>query len=87
MSDRTPRKSPRTGSSAAGGSGRPAGAKATKRWAAPVMLTCWLLGLLWVVVYYVAGDQIPVMQDLGGWNIVVGMGVIGLGFVFATQWE
>lgn len=66
---------------------RPAAARATKRWAAPAMLTCWLLGLIWVVVFYIAGDQLPVMSDLGGWNIVVGMAVIALGFVFATQWE
>jgi hypothetical protein len=79
VSDRAPRKS--------AGSNRPAASRAAKRWAAPAMLTCWVLGLLWVVVYYVAGDRIPVMADLGGWNIVVGMAVIGLGFVFATQWE
>lgn len=79
MSDRMPRKTSSADRSAA--------ARATKRWAAPAMLTCWLLGLLWVVVYYVAGDKIPVMSGLGGWNIVVGMVVIGWGFVFATQWE
>lgn len=79
MSDRPPRKS--------AGSKSPAGSRVGKRWAAPAMLTCWLLGLLWVVVYYVAGDRVPVMADLGGWNIVVGMVVIGLGFIFATQWE
>lgn len=66
---------------------RPAAARATKRWAAPAMLTCWLLGLIWVVVFYIAGDKLPVMSDLGGWNIVVGMAVIALGFLFATQWE
>lgn len=66
---------------------RPAGARAVKRWAAPAMLTCWLVGLALVVVYYIAGDRIPVMQDLGGWNLVAGMGLIAVGFVFATQWE
>ena len=58
-----------------------------KRWAAPAMLTCWLLGLFWVVVYYVAGERIPGMDDLGGWNLIIGMGLIAVGFVFATQWE
>lgn len=58
-----------------------------KRWAAPAMLTCWLLGLFWVVVYYVAGTRIPVMDDLGGYNLLGGMGLIAAGFVFATQWE
>lgn len=65
----------------------PRGPGLAKRWAAPAMLTCWLLGLAWVVVYYVAGAQIPGMADLGGWNLLCGMGLIAVGFVFATQWE
>ncbi len=78
MSDRSPRKT---------SADRPAPSRVGRRWVAPAMLTCWLLGLLWVVVYYVAGDRIPVVQDLGGWNLVGGMALVGLGFVFATQWE
>ena len=66
---------------------RPSGPSLAKRWAAPAMLTCWLLGLIWIVVYYVAGNQIPGMSDLGNWNLLVGMGLIAVGFVFATQWE
>lgn len=59
----------------------------TKRWAAPLMLTCWLLGLIWVVLYYVLQEDLWIIGDLGGWNLIVGMGLIGVGFVFATQWE
>jgi hypothetical protein len=57
------------------------------RWAAPGMLFCWLVGLLWVSVYYTAGQEIPGMRGLGDWNIALGMGLIALGFVFATKWE
>jgi hypothetical protein len=57
------------------------------RWAAPGMLACWLIGLAWVSTYYVAGQEIPGMRDLGDWNIAIGMGLIALGFVFATKWE
>ena len=57
-----------------------------KRMAAPLMLTCWLAGLAWVVLYYVVPD-LGIFGDLGGWNLLIGMGVIGVGFVFATQWE
>ncbi len=57
------------------------------RWAAPGMLFCWLTGLAWVSTYYVAGTQIPGMQELGNWNILIGMGLIAFGFVFATKWE
>ena len=57
-----------------------------RRWVAPVMLTCWVLGLIWLVVFYVAGQDIPVMKDLGNWNILIGMGMIAVGFVVSTQW-
>ncbi len=55
-------------------------------WVAPLMLASWLLGLAWLVVFYVAGQDIPVMKDLGNWNLLVGMGLIALGFVVSTQW-
>jgi hypothetical protein len=55
-------------------------------WVAPLMLACWLLGLAWLVVFYVAGQDIPVMNDLGNWNLLIGMGLIALGFVVSTQW-
>jgi len=55
-------------------------------WVAPLMLTCWLLGLAWLVVFYVAGQDIPVMNDLGNWNLLIGMGLIAVGFVVSTQW-
>ena len=56
-------------------------------WAAPGMLFCWLVGLAWVSVYYVAGQDIPGMRGLGDWNIAIGMGLIAVGFIFATKWE
>ncbi len=65
----------------------PRGPSRIKRLAAPAMLTCWLLGLIWVVLYYALQDDLPLAGDLGGWNLVIGMGLIGVGFVFATQWE
>lgn len=55
-------------------------------WVAPLMLACWLLGLAWLVVFYVAGENIPVMNDLGNWNLLIGMGLIAVGFVVSTQW-
>lgn len=51
------------------------------------MVALLLLGLAWIVTFYIAGDYIPVMGDLGGWNLVIGMGLITAGFVTATQWR
>ena len=56
------------------------------RWIAPAMVTCWVIGLLWIVVFYLAPD-LKYMGDLGNWNLLIGMGLISLGFVFATRWE
>lgn len=53
------------------------------------MLGCFLLGLVWIVVYYVAGAEIaiPLLVDLGQYNLIVGIGFMAVGFVYATKWE
>jgi hypothetical protein len=53
------------------------------------MLGCFLLGLVWIVTYYIAGSTaaIPVITDLGQYNLVVGIGFMAVGFVYATKWE
>ena len=53
------------------------------------MLGCFLIGLLWIVVYYVTGQSVtvPLITDLGQYNLVVGIGFMAVGFVYATHWE
>jgi hypothetical protein len=52
------------------------------------MLGCFIIGLVWICVYYIAGrEAIPVVQDLQNYNLVVGIGFMAVGFVFATRWE
>lgn len=46
-----------------------------------------VLGLLWIVVYYVAGTSLPLMGTLGNWNLMVGMGAIVAGFLVFTRWK
>ncbi|WP_328989670.1 cell division protein CrgA [Kribbella sp. NBC_01245] len=58
----------------------------SRAWVAPTMLGAWVLGLAWLVVFYVAGSDVPLMKDLGNWNLLIGMGLIALGFVVSTQW-
>ena len=60
---------------------------AASRWIAPAMVACWVVGLLWIVVWYVAGDRIGFLNALGNWNLLIGLGLILLGFVFAVRWE
>ncbi|RFU21049.1 cell division protein CrgA [Geodermatophilus marinus] len=57
------------------------------RWYAPVMVALMVLGLLWIVVYYVAGDQIPVMVSLQAWNFAIGFGLMVAGLVMSMRWR
>ncbi|MGY1697923.1 cell division protein CrgA [Geodermatophilus sp. SYSU D00814] len=57
------------------------------RWYAPLMVTLMLLGLLWIVVYYVAGDQIPFMVSLSAWNFAIGFGAMVMGLVMSMRWR
>ena len=53
------------------------------------MLGCFLIGLIWIVVYYMTGQDLslPLMKNLGQYNLVVGIGFMAVGFVYATRWE
>lgn len=66
------------------------GAPTGNRYAAPLMIASAVVGLLWIVVFYVISGTdivIPVYSDLGDWNIVIGMGFIVAAFGFAMKWE
>lgn len=58
-----------------------------RRWVPPTFIAVGLLGVLWLVVYYIAGHQIPFMSDLGGWNVLIGMGGMAAAFILATLWK
>lgn len=66
---------------------RPAAIKLTNRaWVAPVMLAMFIIGLAWIVVFYVTDGSLPI-DKLDNWNIVVGFGFIAAGFGVSTQWK
>ncbi|MGW1883449.1 cell division protein CrgA [Streptomyces sp. NPDC002133] len=58
----------------------------SSNWVAPVMLALFLIGLAWIVVFYVTDGRLPI-EALGNWNIVVGFGFIAGGFAVSTQWK
>lgn len=55
-------------------------------WLAPVMVALFLIGLLWIVVFYISQTQYPI-GALGSWNMLVGFAFIIGGFVLATRWK
>ena len=56
------------------------------RWLAPVMLAMFLLGLAWIVVYYITQTKYPV-PNLGAWNMGIGFVFVGIRFSLATRWR
>jgi hypothetical protein len=55
-------------------------------WFKPLMLGFMIVGLLWIVVFYVSQSQFPIPQ-LGAWNILVGFGIAFIGFLMTTRWR
>ena len=64
-----------------------AASKVSGRWVAPLMVGLFVLGLAWIVLYYIAPDGVPVMKSLGNANLLIGFGLLGAGFVTATRWK
>lgn len=62
-------------------------APSSRRWVPPTFITVGLLGVAWLITYYVAGTTIPYMSDLGNWNILIGMGGMAAAFGIATLWR
>lgn len=56
------------------------------RWIAPLMVTLFVVGLLWIVAWYIAPDA-PFLGPLGAWNVVIGFALIALGFLVSTKWK
>ncbi|TFD28641.1 MULTISPECIES: cell division protein CrgA [Cryobacterium] len=55
-------------------------------WFKPVMFGFMLLGLAWIIVFYVSGSQLPI-AGLGAMNILVGFGIAFIGFLMTTRWR
>ncbi|AMM19499.1 septation inhibitor protein [Frondihabitans sp. PAMC 28766] len=55
-------------------------------WFKPVMFGFMLLGLVWIIVYYLSASTYPV-PSLHAWNILVGFGIMFVGFLMTTRWR
>ncbi|MDN5797276.1 MAG: cell division protein CrgA [Intrasporangium sp.] len=55
-------------------------------WWAPTFVTLLILGLLWIVVYYVTEYRYPV-SALGPWNLGVGFVLLMAGFIMTMRWR
>jgi hypothetical protein len=55
-------------------------------WFKPVMFSFMLIGLVWIIVFYVSGSAAPI-ASIGPWNIAVGFGIMFIGFLMTTRWR
>lgn len=66
---------------------RPAGADAPNPvWFKPIMVGFMLLGLAWIIVFYLSGQAFPI-PSIGSWNLVIGFGIAFIGFLMTTRWR
>ena len=56
-------------------------------WLAPLMLALFLIGIIWLVTFYLVGAKMPLVGSLGNSNLLVGFGFIIAGFGLSTQWR
>jgi hypothetical protein len=62
-------------------------AQPSPQWYVALMVALMLIGLLWIVVYYIAGDEIPFLVSLGAWNFAIGFGAMVAGLVMSMRWR
>ena len=56
-------------------------------WLAPLMLVLFLIGIIWLVTFYLVGNDMPLVGGLGNSNLLIGFGFIIAGFGLSTQWR
>ncbi len=69
---------------------RTVSAPGSRQWVVPTFVTVGLVGVLWLVVYYITASvqiDVPVLSALGYWNVVIGMGAMAAAFGIATLWK
>ena len=55
-------------------------------WFLPVMVGFMLLGLAWVLVFYLSNGVLPI-PGVGAWNLAIGFGIALIGFLMTTRWR
>lgn len=65
---------------------QPAVSRTSPTWWAPVMVTLMVVGLVWIVVFYVTQQRFPV-PGIGLWNMGIGFGLAMVGFLMTTKWR
>ncbi len=82
-----PESKPRKKATAANQATPPAATyKPNPVWFKPVMFGLMIIGLFWIITFYISEGMLPV-QAWGSWNIVAGFGIAIIGFMMTTRWR
>jgi len=55
-------------------------------WFKPIMLGLMIIGLVWIIVFYLSGQALPI-PGITAWNLVIGFGIAFAGFLMTTRWR
>ncbi|BCT74316.1 hypothetical protein SCMU_01580 [Sinomonas cyclohexanicum] len=58
----------------------------TPQWYKYVMFGLMVVGLLWIITFYVTQGLFP-LPELGNWNIMIGFAVAITGFLMTLRWR
>ena len=84
-SDYTPR--PASSSSSSLSTSATKGLAPSPTWYPILMVVVLVIGLAWIAVYYIAGDKVAVIKDIGAWNFAVAFGIMMVGLIMAVRWR
>ncbi|MDN4609784.1 cell division protein CrgA [Arthrobacter burdickii] len=81
-----PESKPRKRASTAAPAVKSSQPKPNPAWYKPVMFGLMIIGLLWIITFYISMSTLPVAA-WGSWNILVGFGIAIVGFLMTTRWR
>lgn len=61
------------------------GTKSNPRWFVPLFCILMVIGLIWVVCYYLTSNY-PI-PNIGAWNLLIGFVIIMIGFLMTMWWR
>ncbi|MDK6400400.1 cell division protein CrgA [Schaalia turicensis] len=63
-----------------------AGIPLSPSWWAPTFVALLLIGLVWLMVYYISSGVYPI-PGINWWNMVIGLGIMMVGFLMTLRWR
>lgn len=60
--------------------------KRTPTWYVALMLGFMVIGLVWLMVFYITETMYPI-PGLNYWNIAIGVGLMMIGLIMTTRWR